>query len=75
MSNFLLTFNPLTFIDVVPFAVINDKQAEDSETLTASLHLLAQPPSSHDQRVVLAPNTTLIQILDNDGMVEQFRCI
>ena len=51
---------------VVPLAVINDKDAENEETLTASLTLPVQ--SLSNQKVLLAPNTTRVKICDNDGI-------
>ena len=66
LTNFLLTFNPLTLVGVVPLAVINDNYDEDDETLTTSLTLPVQ--SLSNQRVVLVPNTTRVKICDNDGI-------
>ena len=53
-------------ISVVPLTILDDEADESTEILLASLSF----PASQTERVLLKPNTTVIQIYDDDGEVE-----
>ena len=66
MANFSVTFNSSNRVNNVHLQIINDLTDEDIETLLARITLLT-PPFSSNQTVILAPNTTLVHIYDDDG--------
>ena len=61
----LLTFNSMAVINVVAITIINDGAAEDVESLSAELSFHQLPPPA----VILKPNSTVVEIHDNDGML------
>ena len=61
----LLTFNSMVVINVVTITIINDGAAEDVENLSAVLSFHQLPPPA----VILKPNSTVVEIHDNDGML------
>ena len=61
-----LTFDSANTISVVPLTILDDEADENTETLLASLSF----PALQTERVLLEPNTTVIQIHDDDGEVE-----
>ena len=60
----LLTFHSFAVIDVVTITIINDGTAEDVENLSAVLSFHQVPTPA----VMLNPNTTVVEIHDDDGM-------
>ena len=67
VTNFSLTFNFSNRVNIVDLKIINDNAVEDIETLQARISLLTPPFAN--QRVIVAPNSTLVHIHDNDGKV------
>ena len=61
-----MTFDSANTISVVPLTILDDEAEESTEVLLASLSF----PASQTERVLLEPNTTVIQIYDDDGEVE-----
>ena len=59
----MLTFDSYNLIVVIPIMINDDESAERVETLSAHLSFLGQPT----QGVILAPNTTMVEIYDDDG--------
>ena len=61
-----MTFDSSNAINIVPLVILNDKVDENIETMSASLSF----PSLPMERVLLEPNTTVVQIHDDDGELE-----
>ena len=58
-----MTFDSSNTIHTVPLAIIDDEADEHSETFSASISF----PELPLERVVLDPDTTVVEIQDNDG--------
>ena len=64
--SYLLTFDSSNTISVVPLAILDDEADENTEVITASLSFPGLPL----ERVLLEPNTTVVQIRDDDGELD-----
>ena len=62
LISYHLTFDSSNAIDVVPLVIIDDEADENIETLSASISFPGLPL----ERVFLEPNTTIVEIHDND---------
>jgi hypothetical protein len=62
-----LTFDSSNTINVVPLTILDDQADENMEIMSASLSF----PGLASERVLLEPNTTIIQIYDDDGKMEK----
>ena len=63
MISYHLTFDSSNTINVIPLVIIDDETDENIEILSASISFPGLPL----QRVFLEPNTTMVEIHDNDG--------
>ena len=61
-----LTFDSSNTVNVVPLTILDDQADESTETMTASLSF----PGLATERVLLEPNTTVVQIHDDDGEMD-----
>ena len=61
-----LTFDSSNTINVVPLTILNDQTDENTETMTASLSF----PGLAPERILLEPNTSVVQIHDDDGEMD-----
>ena len=64
--NYHLTFNSSNIVKVVPLTILDDDADENVEVMSAFLSF----PGLALERVLLQPNTTIIQIYDDDGEME-----
>ena len=64
--NYHLTFNSSNIVKVVPLTILDDDADEIMEVISASLSF----PGLAPERVLLQPNTAVIQIYDDDGEME-----
>ena len=69
-NGLLLTFDSSNTIDTIHIAIINDGSTERLETFSAHLSFPGQPI----QGVILAPNTTVAEIHDDDGEIISQYC-
>ena len=61
-----LTFDSSNTVSVVPLRILDDEADENMEIMSASLSF----PGLAPERVLLEPNTTIIQIHDDDGEID-----
>ena len=64
--SYRLTFDSSNTVNVVPLTILDDEADENMETMSASLSF----PGLATERVLLEPNTTVVQIHDDDGKIE-----
>ena len=64
--SYLLTFDSSNTVSVVPLTILGDEADESTEVITASLSFSGLPL----ERVLLEPNTTVVQIHDDDGELD-----
>ena len=64
--SYLLTFDSSNTVSVVPLTILDDEADESTEVITASLSFPGLPL----ERVLLEPNTTVVQIHDDDGELD-----
>ena len=57
-----MTFDSSNAVDIVPLVIHDDEADENAETMSASLSFPGLPL----ERVFLEPNTTVVEIHDND---------
>ena len=62
--SYLLTFDSSNTISVVPLTILDDEADENTEVITASLSFPGLPL----ERVLLEPNTTVVQIHDDSEL-------
>ena len=65
--SYLLTFDSSNTVSVVPLTILSDEADENTEVITASLSFPGLPL----ERVLLEPNTTVVQIHDDDGELDR----
>ena len=61
-----MTFDSSNTISIVPLTILDDEADENTEVITASLSFPGLPL----ERVLLEPNTTVVQIHDDDGELD-----
>ena len=63
LTDYLLTFDSSNAVNNVPLEVLDDNVGGNTEIFLAYLSF----PGSSSKRIILEPNTTVIEINDNDG--------